>query len=62
MQKLLDGWPNSFLVIPDFRLSERRCLMRKRDYLRYRRLITVSKEVLRLIMMILAIVIVIKSI
>jgi len=36
--------------------------MRKPNYLRYRRLLTISKEILRIIMMILAIVIVIKSI
>ncbi len=36
--------------------------MRKPKYLRYRRLLSISKEILRLIMMILMIVIVIKSI
>ncbi len=36
--------------------------MRKPNYLRYRRLLNVSKEILRIIMMILVIVITIKSI
>ena len=36
--------------------------MRKRHYLRYRRLLNISKEILRIIMMILVIVITIKSI
>ncbi len=36
--------------------------MRKSTYLRYRRLLNISKEILRIIMMILVIVITIKSI
>jgi hypothetical protein len=36
--------------------------MRKTSYLRYRRLLSISKEVLRLFMMILAIIIIIRSI
>ena len=36
--------------------------MRKTKYLRYRRLLSISKEVLRLLMMVLAIIIVIRSI
>ena len=36
--------------------------MRKDNYLRYRRLLSISKEVLRLFLMILAVIIVIRSI
>lgn len=36
--------------------------MRKPTYLRYRRLITLTKEIIRLIMMILVVIVMIKSI
>lgn len=36
--------------------------MRKHNYLRYRRLLSITKEILRVIMMVIAIIIVIKSI